>query len=105
MMNEPVFKIIQEETVVDRRLSKEEIRLALQEIKRLSFMEWPNADATVLPIEITNNEWHRQKIPGERFRSIFKIVRESREITLLAILVRDKDTYAVVVKRLYIEES
>ncbi len=52
MTNELIFKIDRENTLVDTRLTEPEIRLALQELKRLAAMEWPNADATVLPITL-----------------------------------------------------
>lgn len=67
-------------------------------------MEWPNTDWTVAAIEITNREWHRQKLPGERFRTIFRIHREQKEIIVIAIVERDENTYAKVVRRLYLNE-
>lgn len=103
-MTEPVFTIEgREPVVVDRRLTKAEIKLALDEIERLSFKKWPNAHISVEGIRSTNYEWHRQKIPGHRFRTIFQINRSLMKIIIIAILVRTDSTYDETVRKLYLE--
>ena len=105
-MSEPIFKVEgREPIVVDNRLTKAEIKQALDEIERLSLKKWPNADASVEGIRNTNYEWHRQKIPRQRFRTIFKIDRSLMKIVIIAILLRTQDTYDETVRKLYMEDK
>lgn len=99
-MSEQGFAVDTSETVIDTRLSKEEISQALDEVHRISQLDFPITDWSVESIKVTNNEWHRQKIPGERWRSVLVIQQVGKTIIVHAILARDDNTYKVV-ERLY----
>jgi hypothetical protein len=101
-MSEAYYEVLgREPLMVDNRLTKANIKQALDEIERLSFLRMPNADWTVSPIKVTNSEWYRQKIEGEVFRTIFEIDFHRKQLVIIAILMRDNDTYEVTVRRLY----
>lgn len=102
MTNDPKFRVITQDTVIDKRLTIAELKQALGEVERIAALEWPQVDWTVSPIHLTHGEWHRQKVVGEQFRTILRIDRETREIIVIAVLVRDDDTYERVVRRLYL---
>lgn len=104
MPNEPVFAVDLKNVLVDKQLSKEEIRRALNEIERVSFLEFPHADGTIEPIDITNTEWYRQKPLYARFRSILKIDYDEKMIFVKAILVKNDETYEKIVWKLYLED-
>jgi hypothetical protein len=104
MTGRPFFKVITRDTLIDKRLTVGELKQALAQVERLSFMEWPHTDWSVAAIEVTHQEWHRQKMSGERFRTIFRIHQEQKEIHIVAILARDENTYSEIVRRLYLNE-
>lgn len=95
-MSEQGFTVDISETVIDTRLSKEEISQVLDEVHRIAQLEFPNTDWSVESIRLTNDEWHRQKIPGERWRNIVVIQQVGKTIIVHAILVRDGNTYKLV---------
>jgi len=103
-MSQPHFRVKTEDTLVDSRLSEDEIEQALKEIERLSFLEVPKADWTVTPVHTTNNEWYRQKLPGEQWRNIIVFEISEQTILLKAILYRDENTYSVV-RKLYLSDE
>ncbi len=106
MTNEPIFELDLTKVTVDKRLNEAEIKQAIREVKRIAKLRVPKADWTVDSIDNTNRDWHRQKLPGERWRNIiiFEIDEDQKRITLRAILVRDNSTYAIV-RRLYLAED
>lgn len=95
-MSEQGFTVDISETVIDTRLSKEEISQALDEVHRIAQLDFPNTDWSVQAIKVTNDEWHRQKILGERWRNIVVIRQVGKTIIVHAILVRDDNTYKIV---------
>jgi hypothetical protein len=105
MLDEPLFKIEFADVRIDRRLSNAEIEKALAEIEHLSFIPIPLSDWTIAPIDSTNREWHRQKLPDERFRSILKIDMKRKVIFVRAILVREDNTYSTIVRKFYLDEA
>lgn len=103
-MSQPHFQVQTEDTLVDSRLSEDEIQQALKEIERLSLLEVPRADWTVKAIKATNDEWYRQKLPGEQWRNIIVFEISVQTIILKAILFRDDNTYRVV-RKLYLSDE
>ena len=103
-MTQPHFKIDIEDALVDKRLSEDEVKEALRELERLSLLQVPYADWTIKPIGVTNEEWHRQKLPGKNWRNILVIKINDKTITLKAILFRDNNTYRIV-RKLYLAED
>jgi hypothetical protein len=86
-MSDSAFQVNTEETVVDVRLSPEDIKTALKEVERIAVLQYPFADATVRPIQLTNGEWHRQKLPDKDWRTILAISITEQEIVVHAILL------------------
>ena len=103
-MTQPYFKVDTEDALVDKRLSEDEVKQALKELERLSFMQMPHSDWTVRPIDVTNKEWHRQKLPDANWRNILVLKLNEKTITLKAILYRDDNTYRIV-RKLYLSEE
>ncbi|MBC8099394.1 MAG: hypothetical protein H7Y11_08120 [Armatimonadetes bacterium] len=99
-MSDTVFRVNTDETLVDMRLSKEEVKRSLEEVERIANLPYPFADATVAPIQLTHGEWYRQKLSEESWRTIIAISVTEKEIIVHAILLRDENTYALV-RQLY----
>ncbi|MDQ7027213.1 MAG: hypothetical protein Q9P44_16835 [Anaerolineae bacterium] len=55
-MTEPFFTIDSEDALIDKRLSQDEVKEALKELERLSLLQVPYADWTIMPINATNKE-------------------------------------------------
>jgi hypothetical protein len=99
-MSDALFLVNTDETLVDLRLSKGEVERSLEEVTRIANLPFPFADATVEPIQLTNGEWYRQKLPDESWRTIIAISVSEKEIIVHAILLRDENTYSLV-RQLY----
>ena len=88
-------------THISEEISDADLQTVFDELKRIGQLENPRLDSSVEPIRLTNGVWHRMKQTGQRWRAIIYVDKKAQEITLLAVLIREDDTYSKTVRELW----